>query len=241
MPQVLSFFLLFACISYVIAGHEHAHSNGHSHDYEEKPSFKYSKQANEPHSTKTKTRTESRTTSTVTPWAEALGSTLLISAAPFIILFFIPIDNRAQHEQKLKVLLSFASGGLLGDAFLHLIPHALLLHSSSSEALSHSHSHSHSHLSSSNDSEVHGHDLSVGLGVLGGIVVFLMVEKFVRIVKGGHGHSHSVISKESDHSTKKELADAPKKSEDGVVNDCREKDDKKKHPDEGYFFKFSFS
>lgn len=32
--------------------------------------------------------------------------------------------------------------------------------------------------------------LSVGLWVLSGIVAFLVVEKLVRHVKGGHGHSH---------------------------------------------------
>lgn len=39
----------------------------------------------------------------------------------------------------------------------------------------------------------HGHIMSVGLWVLGGIVAFLVVEKFVRLLKGseGHGHSHS--------------------------------------------------
>lgn len=33
--------------------------------------------------------------------------------------------------------------------------------------------------------------MSVGLWVLGGIIAFLVVEKFVRLVKGGHGHGHS--------------------------------------------------
>lgn len=57
---------------------------------------------------------------------QAIGATLLISAAPFLILFLIPVQsNSDQHQNLLKVLLSFASGGLLGDAFLHLIPHAL--------------------------------------------------------------------------------------------------------------------
>lgn len=37
----------------------------------------------------------------------------------------------------------------------------------------------------------HGHMMSVGLWVLGGIVAFLVVEKFVRLLKGGHGHGHS--------------------------------------------------
>lgn len=58
--------------------------------------------------------------------SQAIGATLLISAAPFLILFLIPVQsNSDQHQNLLKVLLSFASGGLLGDAFLHLIPHAL--------------------------------------------------------------------------------------------------------------------
>lgn len=60
------------------------------------------------------------------PCLQAIGATLLISAAPFLILFLIPVQsNSDQHQNLLKVLLSFASGGLLGDAFLHLIPHAL--------------------------------------------------------------------------------------------------------------------
>ena len=33
--------------------------------------------------------------------------------------------------------------------------------------------------------------MSVGMWVLGGIIAFLVVEKFVRLVKGGHGHGHS--------------------------------------------------
>lgn len=60
------------------------------------------------------------------PPPQALGATLLISAAPYFILFLIPVEsNSPQHQALLKLLLSFASGGLLGDAFLHLIPHAL--------------------------------------------------------------------------------------------------------------------
>ena len=41
----------------------------------------------------------------------------------------------------LEIFYSFASGGLLGDAFLHLIPHA----QSAVESGGHGHSHSHGH------------------------------------------------------------------------------------------------
>lgn len=37
----------------------------------------------------------------------------------------------------------------------------------------------------------HDRMLAVGMWVLAGIVAFLVVEKFVRHVKGGHGHGHS--------------------------------------------------
>ena len=40
----------------------------------------------------------------------------------------------------------------------------------------HGHSHGHSH----EDGEEHSHDMTVGLGVLSGILAFLCVEKFVR-------------------------------------------------------------
>lgn len=145
---------------------------------------------------------------TVTPnpniWIEALTSTFLISIAPFFILFLIPLDGSKEKEPLLKILLSFASGGLLGDAFLHLIPHALLAkeaanHGSGGHGHSHGggstpagghHAHGHSH-GGSGDGEFEGHDLSVGLWVLVGIVTFLLVEKFIRIAQGGHGHSHA--------------------------------------------------
>lgn len=180
--------------------HDHDHSHDH-HDHghlEEPPSFKYSKAANDYqsseqsaghayshyHSSAPRTSEKARTfEDTAYLWARALGSTVLISIAPFLILFFIPIDSRSGHESLLKVLLSFASGGLLGDAFLHLIPHALTPHATG-EGHSHSHAHTHSH-------DSHGHDNSVGLWVLAGILAFLVVEKLVRMVKGGHSHGHS--------------------------------------------------
>lgn len=119
-------------------------------------------------------------------WLHSIGSTLLISAAPFFILYFIPLDNTAEKQPMLKVLLAFASGGLLGDAFLHLIPHAVSPHSHTDS------SHGHSH-----ESHSHGHDMSVGLWVLAGIITFLAVEKMVRLMKGdsGHGHSHGPAKK----------------------------------------------
>merc|ERR1711973_435109 len=221
-------------------GHSHDH-HGHSHDLPpERPSFKYSREANQPpkqaqhghahthkseghqqKSTPTHSTTHVVKRTTVELWTEAIGSTLLISVAPFIVLFIIPIDSSPEKEPLLKVLLSFASGGLLGDAFLHLIPHALMAHSSEEDG-SHSHSHSHGH--SHGEGESLSHDTSVGMWVLTGIIAFLAVEKFVRIVKGGHGHSHGHSHSEPDKS--KDTKEKKSKEE----SEKSEKSEKKSAP-----------
>ncbi|KAK6632320.1 hypothetical protein RUM44_007361 [Polyplax serrata] len=183
---VLFWLLLFLTLPSFCKGtdqHHHHHHHGHEHHEHhthENPSFKYSREANEPHIYK-QTSHSSHKIAEVNwmLWAEALGSTFFISAVPFFILFFVPLDKSKEKEPLLKILLSFASGGLLGDAFLHLIPHALVPHSS------------HSHDSHDSHEGEHGHDMKVGLSVLLGIVTFLLVEKSVRWINGGeHGHSH---------------------------------------------------
>ncbi|KAM7384776.1 hypothetical protein PAMA_011906 [Pampus argenteus] len=174
-------------------GHAHSHDHGHAHHEDVVKVHKESGHGHTHGGERVKRDTEGDKRDTVELWMQAIGATLLISAAPFLILFLIPVQsNSDQHQNLLKVLLSFASGGLLGDAFLHLIPHALEPHShhgdddhGHSHASEESHDHGHSH------GAAHGHMMSVGLWVLGGIIAFLVVEKFVRLLKGGHGHGHS--------------------------------------------------
>ncbi|XP_065068813.1 zinc transporter SLC39A7-like [Rhopilema esculentum] len=185
-------------------------------------------------------------------WLESIISTCLISAAPFFILFFVPLESNSEEQRPLlKVLLSFASGGLLGDAFLHLIPHAISPHSHGvDEHHSHSHSHSHSHGHDGVNAE-HSHDHSadmiVGLWVLAGMIAFLVVEKFVRHVKGGHSHSHG--HSHGNPNKEKDTAEVVKQGKNGENSEVRERkldskkdskkektDDKDKHseaPEEG--------
>ena len=183
--------------------HAHKHTHSHSHSHVNKP-YK-------------KVRTFSQT---VDLWWQAIFSTLLISAAPFAILFFVPIESNSEaYQPLLKVLLSFASGGLLGDAFLHLIPHALHPHTHGEDSHDHGHHHVHEH---SHDHS-HGHDHSettmVGLWVLAGIVTFLAVEKFVRHVKGSHHHHHQPLP-----STKEKTSDDESEN---TQNQSEEADKKK--------------
>lgn len=126
-------------------------------------------------------------------WVEAILATVLVGAAPILVLIFIPVGQEGQegkYDSMLKVLLAFAAGGLLGDSFLHLLPHAL---ESSSAAVHHHHHH---HEGEEEEGGGHSHtlqDLAPWLWTISGIITFWLLEKLVRQIsaKSGHGHSHS--------------------------------------------------
>ncbi|KAI6204668.1 hypothetical protein M3Y94_00702800 [Aphelenchoides besseyi] len=140
-------------------------------------------------------------------WTYSVGATVLISVCPFLILAFIPIKAHAEENSSLlKVLLALGAGGLLGDAFLHLIPHAQMA-VGGGDSHGHTHSHSHSHAAGEHHEP---HDMSVGGGVLAGFIVFFIAEKIVRLVRGedsehghSHGHSHGVVVSSASKETKK--------------------------------------
>jgi solute carrier family 39 (zinc transporter), member 7 len=115
----------------------------------------------------------------------------------------------------LKILLAFAVGGLLGDVFLHLLPHAAPGHDHHHDHHEHEHhehehhehehhEHDHEHDHEHEHKHEHGHEghdhsaeLFVGLWVLMGLLSFFAIEKFVRAQHakhGGHGHSHGAHS-----------------------------------------------
>jgi len=214
------------------AGHGHAHAgHGHSHGPPQRePSAKEREMNRKKLHANWDEEEEDSSNSSV--WFNAIMATLLISAAPFFILFFIPLDNSQEKQWLLKILLAFASGGLLGDAFLHLIPHAIMAQGGGGEDGGHGHSHEQHHGHSHGGDGGHDpHDMSVGLGVLGGIVAFLCVEKFVRIMKGGHGHSHGpapapVEEKKAEPPKKKKAKESDEEEEEEET----EKDSKVEKP-----------
>lgn len=85
--------LVLSCSFNIVFGqHAHVHDDHYHehHEHDHNPSFKYSKEANEAvkrdshdHTTKPK----APTWDTHELWLYAMGSTLIISAAPFFILF----------------------------------------------------------------------------------------------------------------------------------------------------------
>ncbi|KAJ0435786.1 putative zinc/iron permease [Helianthus annuus] len=141
-------------------------------------------------------------------WIRAMGCSLLVSLASLICLILLPLIFFQGKPSKVFVdsLAVFGAGAMLGMlSFINCRMRLLKVYLSGG---GHSHSHD-NHMNDSHEHSGHDHshshshshsieDLSVGLSILFGIVVFLLVEKIVRYVEErsggtdslGHGHHH---------------------------------------------------
>ncbi|GJP70703.1 hypothetical protein CLOP_g1614 [Closterium sp. NIES-67] len=95
-------------------------------------------------------------------WLEAMGSALVVSLCSLICLTLLPLVCYKGKLPRALVdgLAAFGAGAMLGDAFLHQLPHAFGSGSHShnhtqSHDHGHAHPHGHGHESHSHD---HGHD-----------------------------------------------------------------------------------
>uniref|UniRef100_D8QII4 ZIP-like iron-zinc transporter n=1 Tax=Schizophyllum commune (strain H4-8 / FGSC 9210) TaxID=578458 RepID=D8QII4_SCHCM len=115
------------------------------------------------------------------PFGPALNSilgTFYISSVPNFILAFIPAEI---HGDTLNTMTAFATGGLLSDVFLHLVPHSFM--------------------GEHQDDDVHlvmvepKRNILVGLAIFIGFASFFFMEKTLRVLSGeegdAHGHSHA--------------------------------------------------
>jgi len=96
-------------------------------------------------------------------WIGGILGSMAVGLSGLLPLFIIPLDSGAnirstQGSQTLRLLLSFAVGGLLGDVFFHIFPE------------------SYGALRRSGSSKHTGH-LVMGLWILSGILTFLILEK----------------------------------------------------------------
>ncbi|XP_053721730.1 zinc transporter ZIP13 [Synchiropus splendidus] len=97
-------------------------------------------------------------------WLLSLMGSVVVGLSGIFPLLVIPIEAGAALKteagsQKLKQLLSFAIGGLLGDVFLHLLPEAWALSASSGAA------------------GKQNHFMTQGQWVISGFLAFLVLEK----------------------------------------------------------------
>lgn len=93
------------------------------------------------------------------------------------------MQNNSYNYQ--NFFLAFASGGLLGDVFLHVLPH-LLTSERHEHHEHHEHSHDHEH---NHDNNHHHHDdkiLVYGIALIFGYLVFLLIER----LSSASSHDH---------------------------------------------------
>jgi zinc transporter ZupT len=58
-------------------------------------------------------------------WSNAFVATTIVSIFGNVgIILYLCIHTCFNHKNALKTMVAFAAGGLLGDVFLHLLPHA---------------------------------------------------------------------------------------------------------------------
>jgi len=110
-------------------------------------------------------------------WIGALMGTVLVGLSGLMPMMIIPLDagenlRSEQGSRSLRLLLSFAVGGLLGDVFLHLFPESY-------GALSRS------------GKNTHMGYLMMGLWILGGILTFLILEKIFEYSDEESSHNNN--------------------------------------------------
>src|SRR3989338_9394315 len=99
-------------------------------------------------------------------WIYAILSVIIVSLISLVGIISIPF-KLTKNKTFILFLVSFSAGALLGDAFIHLLPETF---------------------------ETYGFSLQISLFVLGGIVLFFLIEK---IVHWKHSHIHGIYKESS--------------------------------------------
>lgn len=103
-------------------------------------------------------------------WLYTLFSVALVSSISLIGIFFLSTNEKTLRKI-LIFMVSFAVGGLFGDAFIHLLPESF---------------------------EKLGSSLSTSLLVLAGIFIFFILEKFIRWrhchIPASESHIHPLVT-----------------------------------------------
>uniref|UniRef100_A0A1B6E318 Zinc transporter ZIP13 n=1 Tax=Clastoptera arizonana TaxID=38151 RepID=A0A1B6E318_9HEMI len=117
------------------------------------------------------------------PWVWSLIGSVIVGLSGIFPLLVIPIEveeganlKNDANSQTLKVLLSFAVGGLLGDVFLHLLPEAWTLQQQFDNGST---------------------SMFCGSWVLAGLLVFIIAEKVFSVPSTDEEEVMNIVDKDS--------------------------------------------
>lgn len=124
---------------------------------------------------------EEETTVDFKVWMYAFLGVLGISLTGLLSVAIVPLMQKVFYQTLIQFLVGLAVGSLTGDALLHLLPHAMS-------------GHHHEHSEEGGDGENY---VWHGLAALGGIYLFLIVERFLSIHSNHKHRKHSPRSNNS--------------------------------------------
>ncbi|VDK37491.1 unnamed protein product [Taenia asiatica] len=141
-------------------------------------------------------------------WVASTIAVVIISAVGLLGVAVVPLVNKSYYNDVIQFLVALAVGCLTGDAFLHLLPHAI------------AGGHGHSHAEAGGGDEAAEERIAVlkGLLGLGGIYFFFLSEKLVGTISEYRtekaAEKVSCISKR--HEERERILKNPRKSSGGI-------------------------
>ncbi|KAF6780161.1 hypothetical protein AHF37_00405, partial [Paragonimus kellicotti] len=146
-------------------------------------------------------------------WQAIVGSlisVIVISASGLIVVALLPMMSRRFYNVVSQFLIALSVGSLTGDAFVHLIPHALT--PNHGHDLETEHDHAHTHAAEAQAAHDHREMITKSLVVLVGIYAFFLTERLTILCQNSTSRKkmkRQRISNADGHLTDKDVTYQP--------------------------------
>ncbi|XP_011880537.1 PREDICTED: zinc transporter foi-like isoform X3 [Vollenhovia emeryi] len=131
--------------------------------------------------------TEDSARNSVKVWVYSIVSIFVISLSGLLGVVVIPIMGKNYYHHVLQFLVALAVGTLTGDAFIHLLPHAMMPQHEHDEHQEHGHHHDENG-SSIDHMTLHSMNMWKGLVAMMGFVTFFFTEKALNVISEWRKH-----------------------------------------------------
>ncbi|KAF8570536.1 hypothetical protein P879_03614 [Paragonimus westermani] len=155
-----------------------------------------------------------KTSKTTVGWQAIVGSlisVLVISVSGLIVVALLPMMSRRFYNVVSQFLIALSVGSLTGDAFVHLIPHALT--PNHEHGVETKHDHAHTHAAEAQAAHDHREMITKSLVVLVGIYAFFLTERLTILCQNSTSRKkmkrQRKISNADGHPTDKDVTYQP--------------------------------